>query len=84
MCDECYKCQLCKKNSHSLITNEQSEKWEAGMWLCRDCCDNKEGNKKSPTDKGKEPSKDRKPNSNETCERCGTSCVVSETKTSYT
>ena len=46
VCDECYKCELCKKNSHNLITNEQSEKWEAGMWLCSDCCDNKEGNKK--------------------------------------
>jgi hypothetical protein len=41
--------------------------------------------KDKPIDKGKEPSKDdKKPNPNELCERCGASCIVHKTKTSYT
>jgi hypothetical protein len=35
--------------------------------------------KNNPTDNGKKP-----PNPNELCERCGASCIVHKTKTSYT
>jgi len=49
------------------------------MWLCDDCYENGKGNKKDrPTDKGDKPEPD------ELCERCGASCIVHKTKTSYT
>jgi hypothetical protein len=40
-----------KKNIET-IANEKSERWIVGTWLCRDCYDNKPGNKKN-----KEPNK---------------------------
>ncbi|CAI2193296.1 15902_t:CDS:2 [Funneliformis geosporum] len=66
------KCEKCKKST-------QEELLKVENLRTKQCSEKLPGNKKDkPTDK------DRKPKSDELCERCGVSCIVHKDKTSYT
>ncbi|MCE8163139.1 MAG: hypothetical protein I3273_03150 [Candidatus Moeniiplasma glomeromycotorum] len=98
LCPKCYKerqGEKCPKCGKTLFGSEPcfcdmndldkclkcGKFFRGGTEECLDCAGNRD--KPNIPDK-KEPPKDRKPKPDEVCEKCGASCIVHQTKTSYT